>query len=185
MPLRYSKWMKINEISKQIMFMDWFPDPRTLRGALRITLMFVSMWGIGCTYKCVPYADCTEEVDNPKAFIDLLGILLYTLFGLLLINSVACPHFYSMGLCVLNYATIMCLIFGTSFLLFTILFSNCFDCSRTVMIFLDVMLAVHVYQFFFTFSYDDLKRNQEILNSKIYAENAQGKTVVFRALVWN
>ncbi|GFT56712.1 uncharacterized protein NPIL_92441 [Nephila pilipes] len=185
MPIRYSKWMREKEISKQLMFMAWFPDPRTGKGGIRITLMVLSIWCIACTYKCLPYADCSDDVADPKLFIDLLGIFLYTLFGLLLINSIACPHFYSMALCVVNYATIMCLILGTSFLLLESLLSNCFDCSRSVMICLSTMLTVHVYQLFYVISYDDLKKNQVLLNCKIYSDNTQEKTVVFRALIWN
>ncbi|GFU12887.1 WD_REPEATS_REGION domain-containing protein [Nephila pilipes] len=161
MPLRYTKWMGVHDISKQLMFMSWFPDPRTGKGGIRITLMVLSIWGIACTYKCLPYADCSEDVADPKLLIDLFGILLYTVFGLLLINSIVCPNFYSPGLCVVNYATIMCLIFGTSFLLFSILFSQCYDCSRMVMICLNVMLTAHVYQLFFLYSYDDMKKNQK------------------------
>ncbi|GIY19481.1 hypothetical protein CEXT_113891 [Caerostris extrusa] len=92
-----------------LFFSFWFPDPRQLRGSLRISLMCLSVMGLVFTRNCHSYlnSNCSHVIKSVQTYENFLNILFYLLFGLLLLNAIACPQFYGIALCLIHYFVIM------------------------------------------------------------------------------
>ncbi|GIY26392.1 hypothetical protein CDAR_569881 [Caerostris darwini] len=182
-------WLYSHELPVVALFSFWFPDPRQLRGSLRISLMCLSVMGLVFTRNCHSYlnSNCSHVIKSVQTYENFLNILFYLLFGLLLLNAIACPQFYGIALCLLHYFVIMIISALITYLVMRVVlhpsiipcYENGAPFFRLISTVGAMTLALTVYHYYFFKAFADMLSLEGFVKAQLKKFQVGGKRVVF------
>ncbi|GIY26391.1 hypothetical protein CDAR_569871 [Caerostris darwini] len=160
------------ELSAHLMFMDWSPNVKQLRGFIRISVALIAISSLLYFESCEIFdkPECPCKINNPDMFTDVLKVLHDTLFGFILINAISCYSFYSIGLCFLNYSIVFFLMLLVIGMLTVSVYCGCMSnefCHIRLYTVLQSLMSIVAIMFVgrlsFALQYRDLKLNQAVI----------------------